>query len=275
MQSQMLFTTMWGPPPAETPPPIKPVTHFDLCWKCKPSFNTSYCLYLPEWECTNNKIESIMEPSSREYCVDYRVMLDGHTVKLANKLVDKRNSSLDALFYLPGAHYVTVGHHEAPVSNKDARRKFKAAVKVALEREHAKAPSHASNNSGHDDAALVIERLSALLEDAQAENQLLRAELDEDHEKFEEEALRWTDLFNHKPHLFGAKATVEYQPPAENNDSGSDRIAKEQMPTTTEAARATGPAAPGGSSLQSLVTIERCLGLLVCIIFIVFYVRKK
>ena len=110
MQAQMLFTTLWGPPPDPTPPPVPPVIDYDLCWKCKPHFNTSYCLYLPPWECTHNHIESVEEPSNRQFCVDSRVMLDGHTVKLPHSALTSHNVSLDSLFYLPGAHYVTVQH---------------------------------------------------------------------------------------------------------------------------------------------------------------------
>ena len=156
-----------------------------------------------------------MEPSNREFCVNSRVMLDGHTVKLAHSEVSHHNVSVDSLFYLPGAHYVTVQHDDKERTDKEYRREQKAREKLAKSKQQQQGEGqHAAEEkvvANGDDVspAVVIERLNGLLADAEAKNELLQAELDEEREKFRQEARRWTDLFNHKPHLFGEKAKIE------------------------------------------------------------------
>lgn len=237
MQSQMIFTTLWGPPPQPPPPPAKPLAQFDLCWKCKPSFNTSYCLYLPEFTCTHNQIESIMEPTNREFCVNNRVMLDGHTVKLAHSEVATHNVSLDSLFYLPGAHYVATLSDPTHKSDKDYRREQRAKEKQEKAARHKEQPSSAAvveTKNGDD--------LAALLDNLQAQNELLRAELDEEKKKFRDEARRWTDLFNHKSHLFGDKANVQLA--TGNDDNTATRVVRRQatVPRVANAAHVVAPA---------------------------------
>jgi hypothetical protein len=97
MQSQMLFTTMFGPPPAPThsdtqhlthAPRLPPVRTFEMCTRCKTEFNTKYALDLPPFECQSNHLDSVMEINDRQFCVTRRLVLDGHAVKVKNRLAE-------------------------------------------------------------------------------------------------------------------------------------------------------------------------------------------
>jgi hypothetical protein len=176
MQAQILFSILFGAP-REPTHRVPPLTAYRICTACKKEFDTKYCLDLPPPTCEVDALASRLPPDDREFCVDKRMMLDAHLIKVHGHAKNAHRPEQEAsLFHLPGSRIVTM-HNNPQFAPQSLPEVVDAEVVLALE-------------------------------DCKAREALLLAEV----AKHKQESMRWLAMFNDLSHKINAALDQTHAP---------------------------------------------------------------